>query len=149
MNNLNKFEKSIMGISSLLMGLVLIRFSISKLAGWKISVDAFIEMAKPLGIDPTFFRISTGFLISTICISYLINAIITFFPQIVALSSKDKIYKFSLFANTLGLLTMLGALLSEFLLRVEPKWLLVYIATAIVLFSIVNLGIIMKNKINS
>lgn len=35
-------------ITNLLMGMVLSRFAISKLAGWEISVKTFIEMAKPL-----------------------------------------------------------------------------------------------------
>ena len=38
-------------------GCLLVRFSLSKLMAWPISVKAFIEMAKPIGIDPTFFRI--------------------------------------------------------------------------------------------
>ena len=42
-------------------------------------------------------------------------------------------------ANLLGLGVMTGALFSEFLLRVNPKWPLVYIASAIVIFSALNL----------
>ena len=57
---MKKSSKIYIAISSLLSGLILSRFAISKLTGWEISVKAFIEMAKPLGIDPTFFRIFTG-----------------------------------------------------------------------------------------
>ncbi|PRQ02918.1 hypothetical protein ENSA5_18560 [Enhygromyxa salina] len=42
-------------------------------------------------------------------------------------------------SNLLGGAVMVGALFSEFLLRVSPKWPLVYIAAAIVIFSALNL----------
>jgi hypothetical protein len=49
----NKFLK----VTNLLSGLLLIRFSLSKLFAWPISVKAFVKMAKPIGIDPTFFNL--------------------------------------------------------------------------------------------
>ena len=143
---MNKFEKTIVFITSFLMGSVLVRFAISKLAAWEISVNAFIEMAKPLGIDPTFFRVSTGFLISAVMLSYFLNAIYTLFQNKVFFNAQLNYNKFSLFANAFGLLTMVGALLSEFFLRVQPKWLLVYIAIGIIVFSLVNILIINKKS---
>jgi len=143
---MNKLKTTTVFTTTLLMGLVLSRFAISKLTGWEISVKAFIEMAKPLGIDPTFFRISTGILISTVFIGYLITAFFTLFRNKIELPFKLNYYNLAFFTNTLGLLTMVGALFSEFLLRVEPKWLLVYIATAVVIFSAINIIIIKNNS---
>lgn len=128
------------------MGIILTRFAISKLAGWDISVKAFIEMAKPLGIDPTFFRISTGIVISAVVISYLITAIFS-------LIKNNRISKFNIpfskwaqLTNLFGLLTMVGALIAEFSLRVQPKMMLVYIAAGIVTVSAVNIFILNKQK---
>lgn len=143
---MNKFKTITVVTTTLLMGLVLSRFAISKLTGWEISVQAFIEMAKPLGIDPTFFRISTGILISVVFIAYLLTAFFTLVRNKVELPFKLDYYNLAFFTNTFGLLTMVGALFSEFLLRVEPKWLLVYIATGVIIFSAINIFMIKNNS---
>jgi len=116
---------------------VLVRFAISKLFAWPISVAAFIEMAKPLGIDPTFFRIFTGITLTVVIIGYSISLYLIAkkgFPK-----KKESAYWVGA-ANVLGGSVMVGALFSEFLLRVSPKWPLVYIATAVVVFSALNLN---------
>jgi hypothetical protein len=143
---MRKFEKAIIGITSLLMGLVLVRFTISKLAGWEISVNAFIEMAKPLGINPTFFRVFTGILILLVVVLYFTTVVFALFETKLQSYKKLNFISVSTYSNTLGLLTMVGALLAEFYLRVQPKWLLVYIAAAIVIFSAINLLIIKKQQ---
>ena len=128
------------------MGVVLSRFAISKLAGWDISVKAFIEMAKPLGIDPTFFRVSTGIIISAVVIGYIITAIFSLVKNNALFKSKIPFKQWATFTNLFGLLTMTGALISEFSLRVQPKMLLVYIATGIVILSAVNIYMLNKQK---
>ena len=128
------------------MGAVLSRFAISKLAGWEISVNSFIEMAEPLGIDPTLFRISTGILISFVVIGYLVAAILSLLNKNLTNTSFTK---WATYANLLGLLTMVGALASEFALRVQPKWLLVYIAIGIIALSAFNLFLLKNNKTNN
>lgn len=132
-------------ITNFLMGIVLSRFAISKLTGWEISVKAFIEMAEPLGIDPTLFRVSTGILISVAVLGYLATAI---FSLLRNKASKFKIpfAKWAGLANLFGLLTMVGALTAEFSLRVQPKWMLVYIAIGIVVLSATNILILNKQK---
>jgi hypothetical protein len=135
-------------ITNLLMGTVLSRFAISKLTGWEISVKAFIEMAKPLGIDPTFFRVSTGIVIAAVVIAYLTTAIFSLLRNNAVIQSKIQFTRWATFANLFGALTMTGALVAEFSLRVQPKWLLVYIAIAIIIFSIVNLIIVKKQSDN-
>ena len=143
---MNRIEKIVVGKSSLLMGIILSRFAISKLAGWEISVQAFIEMANPLGINPTFFRVFSGGLILIVFLSYLVSAFYTFFQYKVSLPSKLDYFKFSILTNLLGIFTMTGALLSEFYLRIQPKWPLVYIAIGIIIFSIINLWIIIRKE---
>jgi hypothetical protein len=128
------------------MGLVLSRFAISKLAGWDISVKAFIEMAKPLGIDPTTFRVSTGVIILLIVIGYFSSAIFTLFQSKISAFFKVSYINFTMFCNSAGLVTMIGALFSEFLLRDEPKWLLVYIAVGVILFSTINIILLYKKS---
>jgi hypothetical protein len=128
---MNKFMK----ITNLLSGLLLIRFSLSKLFAWPISVNAFIEMAKPIGIDPTFFRLFTGVIITTICLGYFYSFFILIRNKVKA-NTKEVIY--ATFFNLLGAGVMVGALISEFALRVEPKWPLVFIATFIVVSSVIN-----------
>ncbi len=115
---------------------ILVRFAISKLFAWPISVAAFIEMAKPLGIDPTFFRIFTGLTLTVVITGYAVSLFLIArkeFPR-----TKEALVVVGA-SNVLGGSVMIGALLSEFLLRVSPKWPLVCIATAIVIFSALNL----------
>lgn len=131
-------------ITNLLMGTVLSRFAISKLAGWEISVNAFIEMAKPLGIDPTFFRIFTGIIISAVVFGYFSTVIYSLFKN--KADFKIPFNNWAIFTNIFGLLTMVGALIAEFSLRVQPKWLLVYIALGVILFSGINIFILNKQK---
>ncbi len=134
-------------ITNLLMGLVLSRFAISKLTGWEISVNAFIEMAKPLGIDPTFFRVSTGIIISAVVVAYLVTAIFSLFNTYSMIKTKIPFKRWAILTNYFGLLTMVGALIAEFSLRVQPKWLLVYIALGIILFSSINIFILNKQQL--
>lgn len=139
--------KILLFITNLLMALVLSRFAISKLAGWDISVKAFIEMAQPLGIDPTFFRLFTGVIISLIVIGYFTSALYTLFKTKLSDKLKKSHANFVKFCNLMGLLTMVGALFAEFLLRVEPKWLLVYIAIGVILFSSINIYSLKAKKV--
>lgn len=125
--------------TNLLMGTVLSRFAISKLTGWDISVKAFIEMAQPLGIDPTFFRIFTGIVILFVVVAYLSSALYTLLQTKLEPNLVVSYSKFVQLSNLAGLVTMVGALFAEFLLREEPKWLLVYIAIAIIVFSSINI----------
>jgi hypothetical protein len=134
--------KYVLFTTNLLMSAILSRFAISKLAGWEISVKAFIEMAQPLGIDPTFFRLFTGFVILTVVLAYLATALYSLLEAKIAGKLKIGFQNFAQYSNLLGLFTMLGALMAEFSLRVQPKWLLVYIAIGIILLSIINLMIL-------
>ncbi len=121
-------------VLNLISGLVLTRFTISKFAAWPVSVAAFNDMAKPLGIDPTFFRIATGFVIGYAAISFFTNCLIL-------LLKKEETEKFKLlytFNSLYAIGAMTGALLSEFFLRSSPKWPLVYIAIGIVVIAVVN-----------
>ncbi|WP_460545537.1 hypothetical protein, partial [Echinicola sediminis] len=128
--------------------LILSRFAISKLIGWEISVQAFIEMAKSLGIDPTFFRISTGILIAIVVIGYFATAIFSSLKKGFRDISEISFAKWATYANILGLLTMVGALIAEFSLRVQPKWPLVYIAIGIILLSTLNVLILKRQQKN-
>tara|TARA_R110002072_G_scaffold303069_1_gene492552 strand:- start:23223 stop:23687 length:465 start_codon:yes stop_codon:yes gene_type:complete len=116
-------------------GLVLVRFTVSKFAGWSVSVAAFVDMAKPLGIDPTFFRITTGFVIGYASISLFTNALIL----LLKMEDNEKSRLLFTFNSLYGTGAMAGALFSEFFLRSNPKWPLVYIATAIVVVAAANL----------
>lgn len=135
-------------VTNLLMSAVLSRFAISKLAGWEISVNAFVEMAQPLGINPTYFRLSTGILISAVVVGYLITAISALLNKSSFINSEISFKKGAIFFNLFGLITMVGALVAEFSLRLQPKWLLVYIALSIILLSTANI-FILKNKTNT
>ncbi|MBF8149408.1 hypothetical protein ITJ86_05835 [Winogradskyella sp. F6397] len=136
--------KKLLFITNILMAVILSRFAISKLAGWEISVQAFIEMAKPLGIDPTFFRIATGILITIVVIGYFLTAMFSLLNKVIRNNATVPFTKWATYTNILGFLTMMGALIAEFSLRVQPKSLLVYIAIGIVLVSIANILIIKK-----
>ena len=116
-------------------GLVLVRFTISKFAAWPVSVAGFVDMAKPLGLDPTFFRITTGFIIGYAALALFANSLILLLKKEGNEKSKLLFTFNSLYATG----AMIGALFSEFLLRSNPKWPLVYIATAIVVIAVVNL----------
>jgi hypothetical protein len=134
---MNKFMK----ITNLLSGILLIRFSLSKLFAWPISVKAFIEMAKPIGIDPTFFRLFTGVVITTICLGYFYSFYLLFRNKV---QPNTKEVTYSMFFNFIGAGVMIGALTAEFLLRVEPKWPLVFIALFIVITSVINFSNLKK-----
>lgn len=115
-------------------GLILIRFTISKFAAWPVSVAAFVDMAKPIGIDPTLFRIGTGFIIGYASLSFFTNALILLLKK----EGNEKIRLLYTFNSLYASGAMTGALFSEFFLRSAPKWPLVYIATGIVVIAIVN-----------
>lgn len=102
-------------------------------------VEQFIEMAKPIGVDPTFFRMSTGVLLLIIAVLYILSALGVIF--------KSK--KPNPLVYLLGIGIMLGALLSEFLLRTEPKWMLVVIALFITTFSTINFLMLRNSKLNT
>lgn len=140
--------KKLLFITNLLMAIILSRFAISKLAGWEISVNAFIEMAKPLGINPTLFRVFTGIIISAVVIGYVLTAIFSLLNNKFYYTYKISYTNWAILTNLFGLLTMIGALIAEFLLRVQPKWLLVYIALGVILFSALNIFILNKQKNN-
>jgi len=128
------------------MGIVLSRFAISKLAAWDISVKAFIEMAKPLGIDPTFFRLSTGVLISAVVIAYLVTAVFSLLRRNTIPKYNIPFSQWAMLTNLFGLLTMVGALIAEYSLRIEPKMMLVYIAASIVTISAINIFLLNKQQ---
>ncbi|QDT10795.1 hypothetical protein [Planctomycetes bacterium K23_9] len=115
-------------------GLILVRFTVSKLAAWPISVAAFVDMAKPLGIDPTFFRITTGFIIGYASLSFFTNCLILLLKK----EKHEKVKLLYTFNTLYATGAMAGALFSEFFLRTDPKWALVYIAIAIVAVAITN-----------
>ena len=133
-----------MKITTLLSGLLLVRFVISKFFAWPISVQAFIEMAKPLGIDPTFFRLFTGVIILIACLGFLISFYLLIRNKVQS-QSKELIY--TVFFYLYGIGAMIGALGAEFLLRDEPKMPLVIIALFIVITSIINLLYLKKYNI--
>ncbi|MBK1830706.1 hypothetical protein JIN77_08210 [Verrucomicrobiaceae bacterium R5-34] len=120
---------------NLLAGLILTRFTISKFAAWPVSVAAFEDMAKPLGIDPTMFRIGTGFIIGFATLAFFTNVVL------IALRKQREGKGLLWFAanNLYAIGAMTGALLSEFFLRTEVKMPLVYIAIAVMVVAIVNL----------
>ncbi len=120
---------------NVLAGLILTRFTVSKFAAWPISVAAFEDMAKPLGIDPTMFRIGTGFIIGFAALSFFINAALILWKK----SAHDRGLLVFLTGNLYALGAMTGALFSEFFLRSVTKWPLVYIAVAIMVISVLNL----------
>ncbi|SHI30831.1 hypothetical protein SAMN04488096_10139 [Mesonia phycicola] len=136
---MKKTRKIFIASTSLLIGLVFIRFSLSKLTSNPMVVEQFIEMAKPIGVDPTFFRMSTGVLLLIIAVLYILSALGVIF--------KSK--KPNPLVYLLGIGIMLGALLSEFLLRTEPKWMLVVIALFITTFSTINFLMLRNSKLNT
>lgn len=131
-------------ITTLLSGLLLVRFVLSKFFAWPVSVQAFIEMAKPIGIDPTFFRLFTGVIIFIACLGLLINFYLLIRNK-VKTQSKELIYTVFFYLYAMGAMT--GALLAEYLLRDEPKMLLVIIALFILVTSIINLFYLKKYDI--
>jgi len=133
-------------VTTLLSGLLLIRFVLSKFFAWPVSVQAFIEMAKPIGIDPTFFRLFTGVIIMIACLGFLISFYLLIRNK-VRTQSKELIY--TAFFYLYGIGAMIGALLAEFILRDEPKLPLVIIALFIVITSIINLLYLRKYDILS
>ncbi|WFB35266.1 hypothetical protein P3T73_13965 [Kiritimatiellota bacterium B12222] len=92
-------------------------------------------MAKPLGIDPTFFRITTGFIIGFAMISFLCNCYIILKMKY----AQTGMIRLFTFTNVYALGAMTGALLAEFFLRTDVKWMLVYIALAVIFTASLNL----------
>lgn len=142
---MKKVNKTLIGGASAVMGLILTNFAFSKLLGVKDVVTQFNEMAKPLGINPDFFRLFTGAVILVISVSYLVSAGINLFKANKKLSLKTNEYRLNVFANSSGIIVMSGALLAEFFLRSTPKIPLVLLAALIILISTMNLKTILKN----
>lgn len=119
---------------NLISGLVLSRFTISKFAAWPQSVAGFVDMAKPIGIDPTFFRIATGFIIGYAMIALVTNGVLLLLK-----TRSEKLRLLFTFNGFYAAGAMLGALVSEFALRSTAKWPLVDIAIGILIVAGVNL----------
>lgn len=128
--------KVISTLFNLLAGLVLTRFTISKFATWPVSVAAFEDMAKPIGIDPTLFRIGTGFIIGFAALAFFTNVALILWGKI----KTDRGCALFIVNNLYAIGAMTGALFSEFFLRSATKWPLVYIAAAIVVIAALNLA---------
>ena len=131
-------------VITFLSALLLVRFVLSKFLAWPVSVQAFIEMAKPIGIDPTFFRLFTGVIILIACLGYFT----TFYLMIrnkIKNHSKELLYV--LFFNLYGIGAMAGALAAEFFLREHPKVPLVVIAIFIVITSMINIIYLRKYEL--
>lgn len=132
--NKDSIIKTLLIILNFLAGLVLVRFTVSKFAAWPISVAGFVDMAKPLGIDPTTFRLTAGFIIGYTALAFFINILIIFFKK-----ENNRKYILLLTFNILYAIgAMVGALLTEFYLRSSVKWLLVYIAVGVIVIAIMN-----------
>lgn len=124
--------KKTLFVLNLLAGLVLTRFTISKFAAWPVSVAGFVDMAKPLGIDPTIFRIATGFVIGIAATAHFTTALI-------ALREKaDTVAPLLAFNVLWSVGAMTGALGAEFFLRTQVKWPLVFIALGVHAVSLSN-----------
>lgn len=119
---------------NLISGLILSRFTISKFAAWPQSVAGFVDMAKPIGIDPTVFRIATGFIIGYAMIALITNGFLVLLKK-----RSEKMELLFTFNGLYAAGAMLGALVSEFALRSTAKWPLVYIAIGILAVASVNL----------
>lgn len=119
---------------NLISGLILSRFTISKFAAWPESVAGFVDMAKPIGIDPTFFRIATGFIIGYAMIAMVTNGLVLFLKN-----RSEKLELLFTFNGLYAAGAMFGALASEFGLRSTAKWPLVYIAIGILTVAAANL----------
>ncbi|MGJ8672208.1 hypothetical protein [Rubritalea sp.] len=126
--------KKILVPLNILAGLALVRFTVSKFAAWPISVAAFEDMAKPIGLDPTFFRISTGFVIGFASLSFFINAVLLLTNKIQTPPYRNLFCTNILYATG----AMSGALLAEFFLRSHAAWPLVYIAISILIITAMN-----------
>ncbi|MDF3130577.1 hypothetical protein P0Y35_15320 [Kiritimatiellaeota bacterium B1221] len=129
------FFKTMLILLNVMTALILTRFTVSKFAAWPESVAGFVDMAKPLGIDPTFFRITTGFIIGFAVLFFLSNVLILIRMK----NAQGGFIRWFTFNNLYALGAMTGALLAEFFLRSSVKWMLVYIALGVILVSILNL----------
>lgn len=126
--------KKILILLNLIAGFILLRFTVSKFAAWPISVAGFIDMAQPLGVDPTALRITTGFIIGYAMLAFFTNCFIIFFKK-----ENNRNYVLLLGFNIFYALgAMIGALLTEFYIRSSVKWLLVYLAIGVIVVAISN-----------
>jgi len=113
--------------------LVLLYFAYPKILGLPQSVAGFTQFESVLGINADLFRLFTGF--SELAMGFLILVYIFTNKKIVG-----KI------AYLFLLLTMLTALLIEFIVRPQPVILLVVIAIVLSIFSIYKLKSFQTNE---
>jgi len=124
-----------MKITAFLNGLLLVRFVLSKFMAWPVSVQAFIEMAQPIGLDPTMFRLGTGVIILSTCLGHFANFYLLITGKV---KENTKALVYSVFFNCYGIGVMIGALCAEFLLRDHAKTPLVVIALFMLITSAIN-----------
>jgi len=142
---MKKINKFLLGFRSLVIGMILIFFSLSKLTGAPQTVEQFEQMAKPIGLNPTFFRSSTGLILLIVAYLYIASGGIDIMKIKKPNSLKLNHYKLMLFTNIFGVIAMFGALGAEFFLRTSPKYPLVFLSSAIIFSSIANLKVIVKH----
>ncbi|QZT35847.1 hypothetical protein K5X82_11130 [Halosquirtibacter xylanolyticus] len=129
-------------ISNLFIGLIFLRFSISKLLGFPSAVKGFEDMAKPLHIDPDLFRFGIGSTMLVVCISCLLVTVLSFFRSLNNKMSINLGY-----VSSVGvILSMIGAMFSELFLRTNPVWPLFYLGGSIVLLGLYNILILKETQ---
>ncbi len=101
-------------------------FAIPKLLAKPMSVAGFQQFENAIQIDADFFRVFTG----------IAEISMVLFILYFAITQKIRV---GIFAYAFLLITMISALLLEFLARPEPKMLLVIIAILLALFSVYQL----------
>ncbi len=124
-------------------------FAAPKILGAKTSVEGFNEMSQSLPVSSDVFRVFTGASELLIVLLFLIFLILSFkeINFLSALGIDRKIVSFA--ANGFLLATMIGALIAEFFMRDTPKNMLVYIAIALIVITIINISYFFTSKDNN
>ncbi len=112
--------------------LLMLRFAGSKLMGAEISVKSFEQFASVLPINGPFFMYFVGGL-------ELLVALILVAVFIARDANKEALLLYT--GNFLLIGTLIGALFTEFLIRPEPVFFLVALATGFLLLSGLQMGL--------
>ncbi|WP_411827852.1 hypothetical protein [Luteolibacter sp. AS25] len=128
--------KILHALLNLLAGIILTRFTVSKFAAWPESVAGFEDMAGTIGLDPTLFRITSGFIIGIAALTFFTNFVIILFTRV----KHKKVIGLFIVNALYAIGAMCGALISEFFLRSNPAQMLVVIAVGIIILALINLA---------
>lgn len=127
MNSRKKFKKIIIGT----IGFILIRLIILELMTNQMVMDKFYLISEFLDLNLVFFRLLTAVITIMAVIYFIAASCIEINKNVGFIKAEFKKLKHAFFANIIGAIVILGAVLTELSLSYKTNGAIIYVSTGI------------------